>query len=112
MANKQYPFLSLAAVNAPLMDEIARAVERVVRSGRYVGGPEVDAFESALADYTGTRYAVGCANGLDALRLIFRAYLELDRLRPGQHLHRLHLGGDRLRPHPGAGRTGCAHAQP
>lgn len=86
MANKQYPFLSLAAVNAPLMDEIARAVERVVRSGRYVGGPEVDTFERALAEFAGTRYAVGCANGLDALRLIFRAYIELGQLRPGDEV--------------------------
>ena len=44
MRNKQYPFLSLAAVNGPLLDEIAQAVERVVRSGRYVGGPEVERF--------------------------------------------------------------------
>ena len=86
MANKHYPFLSLAAVNAPLMDEIARAVERVVRSGRYVGGPEVDTFERALAEFAGTRYAVGCANGLDALRLIFRAYIELGQLRPGDEV--------------------------
>lgn len=83
MRNKQYPFLSLAAVNGPQLDEIAQAVERVVRSGRYVGGPEVERFERTLAEYEGTRYAVGCANGLDALRLIFRGYIEMGQLKAG-----------------------------
>ncbi len=79
----RYPFLDLGAVNAPLMPEIRKAVERVLASGRFVGGPEVEAFERELAATTGTPYAVGVSNGLDALRLIFKAYIELGRLAPG-----------------------------
>lgn len=78
----KYKFLDLKAVNAPFEDDLARAVERVVRSGRYVGGPEVDAFERELADAVGTRRAVAVSNGLDALRLILRAYIEEGFLKP------------------------------
>ena len=79
----RYPILDLGAVNAPLMPEIRRAVDRVLASGRFVGGPEVQAFEEELAAATGTPFAVGVSNGLDALRLIFKAYIELGRLAPG-----------------------------
>lgn len=83
---KKYKFLDLAEVNAPLMDEIARAVERVVRSGYYIGGPEVAEFEAMLAQATGTSEAVAVSNGLDALRLIFRAYIELGVMEPGDEV--------------------------
>ena len=76
MKTKQYPFLDLARLNAPYLDEMKAAACRVIDSGRYIGGEEVTAFENELAEYVGTRYAVGVSNGLDALRLIFRAYLE------------------------------------
>ncbi len=79
----KYPFLDLATVNAPYFDEIRAAVERVITSGRYIGGSEISTFEAALAVVAGTRFAVGVSNGLDALRLIFRAYIELGRLQPG-----------------------------
>lgn len=79
----KYPFLDLATVNAPYFDEIRAAVERVITSGRYIGGSEISTFEAALALVAGARFAVGVSNGLDALRLIFRAYIELGRLQPG-----------------------------
>ncbi|MCM1452032.1 MAG: DegT/DnrJ/EryC1/StrS family aminotransferase [Clostridium sp.] len=79
-------FLDLAAVNAPFMEDIKRAMERVVDSGRYVGGPEVEAFEAELSAIAETPYVVGVSNGLDALRLILRAYMELGRLRPGDEV--------------------------
>lgn len=82
----KYPFLDLGAVNRPMLDDIKAAVMRVIDSGRYVGGPEVEAFERKLAERTGVEYAVGCANGLDALRLIFRAYKELGRLHDGDEV--------------------------
>ncbi len=82
----RYPFLDLATVNAPYLDEINRAVARVVGSGYYIGGPEVAKFEKELADMTGTRYAIGTSNGLDALRLIFRAYIELGKLCEGDEV--------------------------
>lgn len=86
IVNRQIPFLDLAAVNAPYAAEMHRAAARVVDSGRFVGGSEVEAFEVELARFVGTAYAVGTANGLDALRLILRAYIELGRLEPGDEV--------------------------
>lgn len=86
MATKKYPFLNLGDVTRPLRDEIVDAVVRVIDSGRYVGGEECRMFEEELAAATGTRYCVGVSNGLDALRLIFRAYIELGALAPGDEV--------------------------
>lgn len=83
---KSYTFLDLDLVNRPYMADIRAALDRVAVSGRYVCGPEVEAFEKELAAATGTRYAVGVSNGLDALRLIFRAYILLGRLQPGDEV--------------------------
>lgn len=83
---KNYPFLSLYDANAPYIEEIKDAVEKVIRSGRYVGGEECARFEKNLADYVGTEYVVGTANGLDALRLILRAYKEIGRLEEGDEI--------------------------
>lgn len=85
MASK-YPFLDLAGADRPYADAMQAAATRVLASGRYVGGPEVEAFERELADSVGTRHAVGVANGLDALRLILRAWIELGRLQPGDQV--------------------------
>ncbi len=84
--NIKYPFLDLATVNAPYIEELHRAAGSIIDSGRYVGGPEVEAFEKSLAADTGTAFAVGTANGLDALRLIIRAYIELGRLKAGDEI--------------------------
>lgn len=86
MAELRYPFLDLGTAGAALRDECRAAALRVIDSGRYVGGVETERFEQHLAEYIGTPYAVGCANGLDALRLIFRAYIELGRLAPGDEV--------------------------
>ncbi len=83
---REIPFLDLGAVNAPYAGELHSAAARVIDSGRYVGGAEVEAFEAELAAFTGTKYAVGTANGLDALRLILRGYIELGRLSPGDEV--------------------------
>lgn len=79
----RYPFLHLDTVNAPYLDEIKRAVAAVIDSGRYVGGPEVERFEANLSALTGAPHAIGVSNGLDALRMILRGYIEIGRLRPG-----------------------------
>lgn len=79
----KYPFLDLGTVNTPYVDELVAAAERVIRSGRYIGGSENEAFEDMLARSAGVPYAVGVSNGLDALRLIFKAYIALGRLSPG-----------------------------
>lgn len=83
---KTYTFLDLAAVNRPYMDAIERAVSRVLASGRFIGGREVEAFERELAAATGTAHAVGVSNGLDALRLILRAFVMLGRMRQGDEV--------------------------
>lgn len=86
MTNYRYPFLDLATVNEPFAEELREAALRVVDSGRYIGGVEVASFESELARITGVPYAVGVSNGLDALRLIFKAYIELGRLAVGDEV--------------------------
>lgn len=67
------PFLDLRAAYLELKDELDEAVLRVLDSGWYILGAEVEAFEEEYAAYTGTRHAVGVANGLDALILALRA---------------------------------------
>lgn len=83
---KQYPFLDLRAVVEPYADELREAALRVIDSGRYVGGPEVEALESQLAGLLKAPYVVGVSNGLDALRLTLRAWVELGRLKPGDEV--------------------------
>jgi dTDP-4-amino-4,6-dideoxygalactose transaminase len=67
------PFLDLKAAYLELQKPIDDAVSRVLSSGWYVLGPEVEAFEQEFADYCGTTHCVGVANGLDALTLALRA---------------------------------------
>lgn len=73
MPEQTIPFLDLRAAYLELKHEIDGAVARVLDSGWYILGPEVDAFESDWASYCQARYAVGLANGLDALILALRA---------------------------------------
>ena len=79
-------FLDLKAVNAAYATEIKEAMLRVARSGWYLRGEETRRFEEAYAQYIGCRHAIGCANGLDALRLIFRAYIEMGILHEGDEV--------------------------
>jgi dTDP-4-amino-4,6-dideoxygalactose transaminase len=67
------PFLDLGAAYRELQSDIDDAVARVLASGYYIGGPEVEAFEAEYASYCGATQAVGVANGLDALHLVLRA---------------------------------------
>lgn len=73
-------FLDLQAINAAYAAEIEGALLRAARSGWYLRGTETEKFETAYAQYIGAKYAVACGNGLDALRLIFRAYIEMGLL--------------------------------
>jgi dTDP-4-amino-4,6-dideoxygalactose transaminase len=75
LAKLTVPLLDLKAQYEPLREEILREVTRVLDSQRFVLGPEVEALERDLAQYSGTQFAVGCANGTDAL---FLALLALD----------------------------------
>ncbi|TXK65583.1 DegT/DnrJ/EryC1/StrS family aminotransferase [Alkalisalibacterium limincola] len=67
------PFLDLKAPHVELREEIAEAIARVVDSGWYILGPEVDAFEAEYAQWCGAAHCVSVANGLDALHLALRA---------------------------------------
>lgn len=80
------PFLSLKDVTALHGEEIQEAVAKVVENGWYLQGEQNALFERHYADYIGTRYCVGCANGLDALIWIFRAYIELGVMTQGDEV--------------------------
>ena len=80
------PFLSLHDVTAKYKEEIHEAVLRVVDSGWYLQGKENEQFEQHYAEYIGTKHCIGCANGLDALIWIFRAYIELGVMKPGDEV--------------------------
>lgn len=80
------PFLSLKDVTALHGAEINEAVSRVVNGGWYLQGKENEKFETDYAKYIGSDYCVGCANGLDALIWIFRAYIEMGVMKPGDEV--------------------------
>ena len=80
------PFLSLKDVTGLHADEIKEAARRVIDSGWYLQGKENEAFEQHYAEYIGTKYCIGCANGLDALIWIWRAYIELGVMQPGDEV--------------------------
>ena len=79
-------YLDLKAVNARYSEEINAAVRRVVNSGWYLQGQENERFEASYASFIGSRYCIGCANGLDALIWIYRAYIELGVMQPGDEV--------------------------
>ena len=79
-------YLELKRINAPYEEVFRQAIGRVVDSGWYLQGRAVTDFEQAYADYIGTQYCVSCANGLDALTLMLRAYKELGRLHDGDEV--------------------------
>jgi len=70
-------FLDLQKITQQYQPELTEAVKRVIDSGWYLFGNEIRNFEQEFAKYCGTKYCIGVGNGLDALRLIFRAYIEL-----------------------------------
>ena len=80
------PFLDLKAINAQYRDELVEACTRVIDSGWYIGGSELKQFEQQFASYCGTKYAIGVANGLDALILTLRAWKELGKLKDGDEV--------------------------
>ncbi len=85
-ARLKYPHLDLSQTNSPYMAEMMDAACRVIKSGRYIGGDEVDAFESAMCRLCNTPFAIGVASGLDALRLILMAYVELGTMHTGDEV--------------------------
>ena len=80
------PFLSLKDVTALHGAEINEAVSRVVNGGWYLQGEENKKFEKDFSEFIGAKFTVGCANGLDALIWIFRAYIEMGVMQPGDEV--------------------------
>ena len=80
------PFLSLKEVTGLHAADIQEAVKRVVESGWYLQGAENERFEGNYAQFIGSKYCIGCANGLDALIWIFRAYIEMGVMKPGDEV--------------------------
>ncbi|MCK7591503.1 DegT/DnrJ/EryC1/StrS family aminotransferase [Subsaxibacter sp. CAU 1640] len=79
-------FLDLHKVNVRFEAEFQEAFKRFLDSGHYILGNELTTFETNFANYCGTNFCVGTANGLDALVLIFKAYMELGKLQPNDEV--------------------------
>ncbi len=79
-------FLDLHKINERYRSEIDARIKGVLDSGWYLLGREVEQFECNYARFIGTKHCVGCANGLDALVLIFRAYIEMGVMQPGDEV--------------------------
>jgi dTDP-4-amino-4,6-dideoxygalactose transaminase len=80
------PFLDLKAINSTYEAELKAAYEEVINSGWYILGNQVQLFEKEFASYCGSRYCLGVANGLDALVLIFDAYVALGVMKKGDEV--------------------------
>lgn len=79
-------FLDLQKINAQHAAELKTAAARVIDSGWYLQGEELKNFETHLAAYIGVKHAIGVANGLDALRLILKAYIEMGIMAEGDEV--------------------------
>lgn len=79
-------FLNIKEINATHRQELIDACTRVIDSGWYITGNELFRFESEFADYCGSKYCIGVANGLDALTLTLRAWKELGKLKEGDEV--------------------------
>lgn len=79
-------FLDLKAINDSFEPELSYAIKRVLDSGWYLLGKEVKAFENEYSEFIGTKHCIGVANGLDALRLILKAYIELGVMQEGDEI--------------------------
>lgn len=79
-------FLDLKKINHSFEPDLSLSIQRVLNAGWYLLGMEVKAFEEEYATYTGTKHAIGVANGLDALRLILRAYMQMGEMKEGDEI--------------------------
>lgn len=82
----KYNFLDLAKVNEPYMEQLQEAACNVIKSGRYLHGEQTHLLEKEIAELCEAKYCIAVSNGLDALRLILRAYIELGELHQEDHV--------------------------
>jgi UDP-2-acetamido-2-deoxy-ribo-hexuluronate aminotransferase len=76
------PFIDLKSQYKLIQDKVNQSIQKVLEHGMYINGPEIAEFETALAKYTGTKYAVACSSGTDALLM---ALMALD-VKPGDEI--------------------------
>ncbi len=79
-------FLDLHKINLPYQTAFQEKMQQVLDKGWFILGDEVKTFENNFADYCGTKYCIGVGNGLDAMVLIFKAYIELGKLQKGDEV--------------------------
>lgn len=79
-------FLDIQRITESFEPELSQSVQRVIKRGWYLLGEEVKGFEHEYSTFIGSKHCIGVANGLDALRLIFRAYIELDIMKEGDEV--------------------------
>ncbi|CAM3353993.1 Glutamine--scyllo-inositol transaminase [Flavobacterium longum] len=79
-------FLDLQQINAPYAEAFRTKLDAALAKGWFILGDEVTRFETDFAAYCGVKHCIGVANGLDALTLIFKSYIELGRLQPGDEV--------------------------
>ncbi|MBS7255939.1 DegT/DnrJ/EryC1/StrS family aminotransferase [Flavobacterium branchiicola] len=80
------PFLDLKKINEPYETAFQEKLKEVLENGWYILGKELQTFEKAFAEYCQTKYCIGVGNGLDALVLIFKGYIELGKLKKGDEV--------------------------
>lgn len=80
------PYLDLKKINEPYQAQILEKTSQFISSGRYMLGEELDTFENDFAKFCGVNHAIGVGNGLDALQLIFKAYIHLGVLQEGDEI--------------------------
>jgi dTDP-4-amino-4,6-dideoxygalactose transaminase len=79
-------FLDLKGINSSFRNKIEESMSRVYQSGWYIRGKECETFEQEFSSFCGTDFCIGVANGLDALDLIIKAYIELGKLKKGDEV--------------------------
>jgi dTDP-4-amino-4,6-dideoxygalactose transaminase len=79
-------FLDLQKINAQYADELKQVAADVIDSGWFLMGSQLSSFENKLANYVGAAHAIGVANGLDALRLILKAYIDMGIMNEGDEV--------------------------
>lgn len=79
-------FLNLKAINDSFEPDLSEAIHHVLDEGWYLLGEQTKAFEDEYAEFIGTKYCIGVANGLDALRLILKAYITMGKINAGDEI--------------------------
>jgi len=79
-------FLNIKKITAAYQPELSEAVNKVIERGWYLLGEEVNAFEQEYSLFIGSKHCIGVANGLDALRLIFKGYIETGQMNEGDEV--------------------------